>query len=286
MMGLSARRMHGPPALYSPSRRCYPEGMIRIGTCGYGDFKPGRGWKERYRSKLQAYADHYRVLELNKSFYSLPMEKTALRWREEAGEELEITVKAWMAVTHPTDSMVWRKRTDKLTERQMEEFGKLRWNDSVREAWQSTAAVARALQARIILVQTPGKFGYSSENEELARRFFREASAEGLRIAWEPRGDWLEHPDAVQGICRDTGIIHATDVLRRLPLSQGDLAYCRLHGLNEKEFNYRYTYSKEELQRLADTLRRLEEEHGEVLCLLNNEGMYENADTLKELLFG
>jgi uncharacterized protein YecE (DUF72 family) len=258
--------------------------MIRIGSCGYSDFKPGSGWKERYPSKLAAYANRYRVLELNKSFYSLPMEKTARRWREEAGEELEITVKAWMAVTHPTDSPVWRKRKDTLSGQQLEEFGNLRWNESVRDAWERTVATARALRARVILVQTPAKFGYGGENEQQARRFFQEASRNGIRIAWEPRGDWLEHPGAVEGICRDFGVLHATDVLRRMPLSGGEPAYCRLHGLNEKEFNYRYTYSREELERLAAVLRQLDDRHGEVFCLFNNEGMYENADTLKGLL--
>ena len=258
--------------------------MIRIGTCGYGDFKPGSGWKERYPSKLAAYADRYRVLELNKSFYSLPMEKTARRWRAEAGEELEIAVKAWMAVTHPTDSMVWRKRKEKLSRQQLEEFGNLRWNESVRDAWRRTVAVAEVLEARIILVQTPAQFAYSEENEQQARRFFEEAGKESPSIAWEPRGNWLEYPNAVERICRECGVLHATDVLRRAPLSSENPAYCRLHGLNEKEFNYRYTYDQAELEQLAETLRRLEEHHGEVLCLLNNEGMYENADTLKELL--
>jgi uncharacterized protein YecE (DUF72 family) len=260
--------------------------MIRIGTCGYSDFKPGGNWKEHYPSKLAAYADRYRVLELNKSFYGLPMEKTARRWREEAGEELEIIVKAWMAITHPTDSMVWRKRKEKLSEQQLQEFGNLHWNESVQAAWEQTVGVAQAMKARCVLVQTPAGFGYSREHERQARNFFHQARRADLGIAWEPRGDWLEEPAAVKRICKEEGVIHATDVLRRKPLSDARFVYCRLHGLNEKEFNYRYTYSRKELEQLAEELTALARESDELYCLFNNEGMYENADSLKEMLAG
>ena len=276
------------PNLPGTGNARYVLNMVYIGTCGYGDYRPGANWKERYDSKIQAYADRYSVLELNKTFYSLPMEKTASRWREEAGEELKISVKAWMAVTHPTNSPVWRKRKDKLDEQQLEEFGNLRWNQSVRDAWQKTLRTAEALNARAILVQTPGKFGYSEENEETVRNFFSqvagEASKAHLRFAWEPRGDWVEHREVLSSIFEDFGVIHVTDILRRPPLSGDDLAYVRLHGLNEREFNYRYDYSRDQLERLADTLLETEQTHGEVYCLFNNDHMYENADTLKEIL--
>lgn len=60
--------------------------MIKIGTCGYGCYNPGKNWKERYKSKLQAYS----VCELNRTFYKLPMRKTAEQWRQ--------------AITHPVKS--------------------------------------------------------------------------------------------------------------------------------------------------------------------------------------
>ncbi len=50
---------------------------IKIGTCGYGYYDPGEGWKEEYKSKLQAYTDEFETGEINKTFYKLPMEKTA-----------------------------------------------------------------------------------------------------------------------------------------------------------------------------------------------------------------
>jgi len=258
--------------------------MIYVGTCGYSDYRPGQGWKEKYKSKIQAYANRYSVLELNKSFYKLPMQKTAARWREEAGKDLLISVKAWQAITHPTKSPTWRKRKEKLSEKQIEEFGNLAWNESVREAWNATLETAGALEASMILIQTSAQFGYSEENEKRVRTFLSEAAKSGLQIVWEPRGDWIEHPDVLGLIFQETGAVHATDILRRRPMSSGDLAYIRLHGLNEREFNYRYTYSREELTRLAGELKWAEQNYGTVVCLFNNESMYENADSLKKLL--
>lgn len=177
--------------------------MIFIGTCGYSDYKPGQGCKDHYKSKIQAYADAYSAVEINKTFYKPRMRKTAARWREEAGDELVIAMKA-------------------------------------------------------------------GESE--------------LDIVWEHRGDYLAHPDVLKSIFQETGAVHATDILRRRPISRAGSAYVRLHGLNEREFDYRYIYSRNELERLADELEWADEQYDSVLCLFNNESMYDNADTLKEIL--
>jgi uncharacterized protein YecE (DUF72 family) len=51
-------------------------GKIKAGTCGYEWYGPPKGWKKKFDSKLQAYADVFQVVELNRTFYKLPMVKT------------------------------------------------------------------------------------------------------------------------------------------------------------------------------------------------------------------
>lgn len=97
--------------------------MIKIGTCGYSYYKPGQGWKEQYESKLQAFSDSFSHLELNKTFYKLPMVKTASRWRNEVSSDFEFSVKAWQAITHPVSSPTWNNRRDGLNDEQREQFG-------------------------------------------------------------------------------------------------------------------------------------------------------------------
>lgn len=258
--------------------------MIKIGTCGYGYYNPGKGWKEKYQSKLQAYSFAFPLCEINKTFYGLPMTKTMHRWREEVNQDFEFTLKAWQAVTHPTNSPTWRKRKQKLTEKQQKNFGNLRPNSEVIEAWNQTKERAQALQASICVLQTAGKFNCTEENEQNMRQFLNQIDREGLEVAWEPRGDWNQHLEKVKDICDSLNLIHIVDLMRREPVSSHSTAYIRLHGLNPKEYNYNYEYSEKELQELAEKLRKLEKKHPTIYCLFNNFAMFENAPRLMEIL--
>lgn len=258
--------------------------MIRIGTCGYSRYQPGRNWKARYRDKLQAFAHAFSCIELNRTFYKLPMVKTARKWREEVPEDFVFTVKAWQAITHPTSGVTWRKRKEKLSEEQARQFGDLNPHLLVLEAWEETCAVARALESPVLLIQTPSAFGPSEENIANLRSFLSEADRHGLDIAWEPRGAWNEELDLVAELCEELRIIHVVDIMRREPRSGGNLAYLRLHGLNERETDYDYDYSEEELGEIAGRLRSLERRYKTVYCMFNNYEMYPNARRLQELL--
>ncbi|MBS3815985.1 MAG: DUF72 domain-containing protein [Candidatus Thermoplasmatota archaeon] len=257
---------------------------IKIGTCGYGYYEPNEGWKERYESKLQAYADEFETGEINKTFYKLPMVKTAERWRENARDDFEFTLKTWQALTHPTTSPTWRNKKDKLSGSQKENFGYLRPNDDVVEAWERTKEIAEALEAEVCLIQTPGSFEPRDENEKNMRQFFERIDREGLTIAWEPRGEWKEDPGKVKEVCDDLDLIHVVDIMRREPVSDHSIAYTRLHGLNPDEYDYAYDYSEEELQELAEKLEELSEEHGKVYCMFNNYEMFENAKKLRKMV--
>lgn len=259
-------------------------GTIKVGTCGYGRYQPPGDWKEEYKNKLQAYSDAYKVVEINRTFYKLPMVKTTRRWRDEVLGDFEFTLKAWQAITHPTNSPTWRKRKDKLTESQMDGFGNLQPNKEVIGAWEETKARAKALEARVCVFQCPGKFSCNAKNEQNVRRFFEKIDRGGIEPAWEPRGDWNEHPDAIESICDELRLIHVVDVMRRDPLSSQATAYIRLHGLNDREYDYRYDYTDTELKQLAEKLHNLSDDHQTVYCMFNNDNMFANASRLVRLL--
>lgn len=259
---------------------------IKVGTCGYGYYKPAGNWKQKYKSKLQAYSDAFEVVEINRTFYGLPMVKTTRRWREEVLEGFEFTLKAWQAITHSTSSMTWRKRTEKLTEKQKKNFGNLRPNKEVLDAWEQTRDRAEALEANVCVFQCPASFDCSAENEKNMRRFFEKVDRGKLQPAWEPRGDWTDNPEKIESICNDLGLIHIVDLMRREPLSDHSTAYIRLHGLNPKEYDYRYDYSDSELEQLAEKLTSLAKRHKTVYCMFNNDNMFANAQSLMKLLQG
>lgn len=259
-------------------------GRIAVGTCGYRFFDAGEDWKERYDSQLQAYSDAFAVGELNRTFYKLPQVSTAERWRREAVEEFEFTVKAWQAITHPWRSPTWNNYRHSVPDDRTDEVGMLRPTPFVREAWERTRRVAQALEARVVLVQTPPSFDATETNETNLRAVLETVDRDGLTVAWEPRGDWSDHPDRVAALCDELDLVHVVDVIRNEPLSDHAVAYTRLHGLNEDPYDYEYEYSESELDDLAGRLHSFAEAHERVYCLFNNYEMFSDARALRSRL--
>lgn len=267
------------------------DGEVRVGTCGYRWYEPGEGWKEEYESKLQAYtADPaFDLVELNTTFYSLPQQSTAERWRDEAADDFEFAVKGWQAITHKWRSPTWNGERDDVEDDDAldsDEVGGLRPTDSVREGWDRTAARADALDANVVLIQTPPSFDATDDHETAMREFLGDVDREGLTVAWEPRGDWLANTDRVAEVCDDLDLVHVVDPLRDYPVSSHSTAYLRLHGLNADRYDYSYDYSDGELDTLAERVADLRTDHETVYVLFNNDAMFENARAFQNRLDG
>lgn len=259
--------------------------MIKVGTCGYSYYNPGEDWKEEYKSKLQAFSDEFECCEINKTFYKLPMVKTTKRWRKEVFDDFEFTMKAWQAITHPTSSPTWKeKQKEKLSESEKENYGWFKPNEEVIEAWKETKNRAKALDAEVIVFQTPPSFDCSQENIENLYGFFEKITRDNIKPAWEPRGNWKENKEVVRDVCNSLDLIHVVDLMREKPLSDSELCYFRLHGLNENKYNYDYDYSDQELDEIAKKLFKSDRNHEKIYCMFNNYNMYKNAlDLFKKL---
>ncbi len=257
---------------------------IRIGTCGFGFFDPGVGWRERHRSRLEAFSAVFPLMELDRPFYSLPRLPTALRWRQEVRPGFEFTLKAWQVVTHPAGSPTYRRHPAPAGSDSSAGYGFFRPVPAVFEAWERTRQIAQALQTRVCVFQSPPGFGPTEDNERNLRGFFGSIDRGGLTLAWEPRGRWHGEPRLVARLCDELGLVHVTDLLRRPPLSAHPVAYVRLHGLNPQEYRYEYDYSPAQLEELASRLVRLAQRHEPVYCLFNNTRMAANARRLAGLL--
>ena len=246
---------------------------IKVGCCGWGFFKGG----------LKAYMKKFSLVEVQQTFYRLPMVKTAKRWRAEAPEEFEFSIKAWQALTHLPTSLTWRRSGLKLEELERRQYGWLRPTRDNFEAWKRTKEIADALDARVCIIQCPPNFKCTKENAENMRKFFSKIDRGTLTLAWEPRGDWKAHPDEIAKLCEEIELVHVVDLMRREPFSKHPIAYIRLHGLNPREYDYNYCYSLAELKQLASKARALAKKHREVYILFNNFAMYENAAQLMRL---
>ncbi|MFC7165608.1 DUF72 domain-containing protein [Halospeciosus flavus] len=258
---------------------------FEIGVCGYGDYRPGEGWKAEYDHKLQAYADEFDAVELNRTFYELPQVSTSERWREvvdEMNEEFTFLLKGWQALTHPSRSPTWNNHRDAEPEG---EKGYFRPTETVFDAWERTRDHAEALDAPAVLLQTPAGFDCTDEHAENLREFVDGIDRGGRTLAWEPRGDWKANLDSVEALCTELDLIHVTDLSRRFPsTTDADVAYVRFHGLNEDPYDYDYDYSDEELDEIADRMGTLGDEYETVYAMFNNYEKVDNARSLREKL--
>ncbi|MDI6643013.1 MAG: DUF72 domain-containing protein [Candidatus Hodarchaeaceae archaeon] len=248
--------------------------MIKVGCCGWGFFKGG----------LKSYTKKFSLVEVQQTFYKLPMVKTAERWRAEAPKGFEFSIKAWQAITHLPTSPTWRRAGLKPEELKRRQYGWLRPTRDNIEAWRRTKEICDALKAKVCVIQCPPNFKCTSENITNMHKFLSKIDRGKLALAWEPRGDWEEHPGEIQKLCEELELIHVVDLMRREPLSKHLIAYIRLHGLNPREYDYNYEYSSTELRDLASKARKLDKKHREVYIMFNNFQMYKNAVQLMNLL--
>jgi len=234
---------------------------------------------------MKAYFERFKLVEVQRTFYKLPRPQTAQKWRHQAPEDFEFTVKAWQAITHPPTSPTWRKAGLSVPDEKKDRYGFLRPTEENFEAWEQITRFCEALGARICVVQCPPSFRFTPENVENIRAFFGSVNRHGLLLAWEPRADWREHLDVVGELCDELELIYVTDVLRHgVPFTR-PVFYTRLHGLAEREFDYRYRYTDEDLSRLADVVVGLEGEGvEEAYVLFNNIYMAEDASRFVGLL--
>jgi len=215
--------------------------MIRVGCCGY---PVGR----------KKYMEAFRLVELNTTFYNYPKISTVVRWREEASEDFEFTVKAHQDISH--------KHMLKL--------------EQAREPLERMKEICRILNAEILLIQTPASF--KPHNLKDAEEFFEEIDYEDLTLIWETRGSSWEGTEIrgrLKNVLERLNVPHVTDPLKVMPVYAGHIAYFRLHGLGERMYYYQYT--DKELQRLHDLVKPLDTADRKVYVFFNNLSMFEDA---------
>jgi uncharacterized protein YecE (DUF72 family) len=226
---------------------------VKVGTCGFGLVK-------------KPYAQVFSCVEIQHTFYQPPQIKTLERWRKEVPANFEFTLKAWQLITHDARSPTYRRLKRKLSEIEKEEAGYFRTTGIVNEAWETTLASAKALEAKTILFQYPASFTPTENNIANMERFFGSIDRNDLNLCWEPRGNW--DPGAVRTICARLRLGHVVDPFMSKTESS-DNCYIRLHGRK----GWRYQYETGELEELADTV--LKSEAGYVF--FNNSKMTDDA---------
>lgn len=239
---------------------------IRTGCCGWSALRAKDvaepDWRRHYQHKLQLYAAHYPLVEVNSTFYKLPKPETAVRWRalaDQVNPAFEFAVKVNQTVTHKA---------------------RFRGQEAI-SAFAESAKIAKGLRTKVLLLQCPASFGPSPENEAAMRDFLEGIPRDDFLVVWEPRGKWEEVPGKVAAICEEFMLVHCTDPFRGFPLTPGPIVYLRLHGAPPGERMYRYTYTDQDLHWLGERLGKLDAEI--VYVLFNNDTMAQDALRFRRL---
>ena len=221
---------------------------VRVGLCGW-------------TIAISDYVREWRVVEVQQTFYDPPQDATLRRWRAVAPSRFEFTLKAWQLITHDATSPTYRRLRTPLTREQRAECGSFRDTQVVRDAWSRTLECARLLSATAVLLQCPRSFRPSDATVDRLRRFLATAPREGLRVLWEPRGDWP--PALLRDLCAELDIAHVVDPFVHDTVTP-ERSYFRLHGIT----GARHSYTDEEL---TDLRRKLPDEWADPPYVMFNE---------------
>ncbi len=233
---------------------------VKTGCCGL-------------RLQKGEYAAQFPVVEVQQTFYQPPQVKTLEKWRAEVPSEFEFTLKAWQLITHERRSPTYKRLKKALTEEQKDECGAFRLTDTVREAWETTAASAKALAASKVLFQCPASFTPTSINIENLRQFFTRVERYDLQFLWEPRGEWPTQ--TIRQLCREFKLVHVVDPFTARTMTP-EFCYFRLHGRK----GWRYVYEDDELEELAEMIDAAETAY----VMFNNIAMVEDAARFQSLV--
>lgn len=221
------------------------------------------------------YFSEFDCIEIQSTFYDPPRVPVAGKWRSAAPSGFQFCIKAWQLITHTAASPTYRRLRTPIPPGERDAVGSFRQTEQVQAAWQRTLAVARAVDARVILFQCPKSFLPTSENLINFSAFFRGLDRGGFQMAWEPRGDpWTE--DLIRELCVEYDLIHCVDPFYASSV-YGESKYWRLHGLG----SYSYRYTDEDLVRLKRMLARAE---GPLYLMFNNFSSKADALRFRKLL--
>jgi uncharacterized protein YecE (DUF72 family) len=224
---------------------------------------------------LDDYARGFPAIELQSTFYKLPMVSTAQRWRKVA-PNLVFTLKAFQGVTHPADSPTWKSKKE-LKGVDPAEVGLLRISKFTRGVWEKTEELADILDAKVIVIQLPPKYDYSSRNVARLRTFLSTVSTSRIPAVEFRHKSWLDKFHEASGAIAPWGGILVTDPLKVDPPNQ-PLQYHRMHG-RDGFVNYRYKYTINELEQLEQRV-----EKSKAYVFFNNLTMEEDAKNFLRIM--
>ena len=243
-------------------------GIIRIGTSGIVVPGAKSTFPEEFQSgsRLHYYGSLFNTLEINSSFYKIPLAATFEKWTTEVPDNFKFTVKLWRGVTHAK---------------------KLSYTLADIDAFMH-AANYLGTKKGCLLVQFPASITseYAKKVEEILQRLNHLNENGEWRLAIELRHiSWYENNFyAMFDKYNDSVVLHDMPASKTPTDYQAkQFAYFRFHGPTG---NYKGSYTNEFIQEYANTIKSYCETGKDIYVYFNNtmEGALENAQLLQKFI--
>ena len=272
--------------------------QIRVGTCSWADEALSKYFYPRglpAGERLAYYAERFDTVELDSTYYRLPVDSMAERWTEQTPDGFVMHVKAFGVMTrHPVKKD--QLPTDLRDEAPVDDRGRVE-----RPSREFRAEIFKRFLEGVSPLRRDGKLGgiLMQFPSYVVRK---PASLDYLAWAREQLGDhetlvefrhasWFEDEDAREETLRfleEHGMTHVVTDSPRLDAKTlvptvlavtGPSAYVRLHGRNADTWHKRgggaserfdYLYSDDELREWVEPLGELAGEAENAYVLFNN----------------
>ncbi|PTE69136.1 DUF72 domain-containing protein [Staphylococcus devriesei] len=267
--------------------------MINIGLTGWGDHYSLYEDMGRQSDKLQTYASHFPIVELDASYYAIQPERNIQKWIKETPDRFEFIVKIHQALTLHADYKEFAESRAEL----FEQF-KLMLQPLIKHK-----------KLAMVLVQFPPWFDCTAQNIKYIL-YVRQQLADIPMCVEFRHQSWFNEQFKEQTLAflTEHQIIHS--VVDEPQVKEGSVplinritaekAFVRYHGRNKqgwtkkdmtdqewRDVRYLYNYNKQELTDLANKVKILKHKAKQVYVVFNNNSgghAAQNAKTYQDLL--
>ncbi len=244
------------------------KGILRIGTSGIALAGSKATFPAAFqlKSRLNYYSSLFNTLEVNSTFYKIPMLSTFEKWTNEVSEKFQFTVKLWREITHVKELRFDPNNIDPFLK----------------------AADYIGNKKGCLLVQFPGSITaeYNDQVGQLLQRLQQADTKNQWRKAIEFRSVTWYNNETYKLLERYDAelVLHDMPKSKNLDVNEAaNFVYYRFHG---PKGDYRGSYSNDFLEEQSEKIRRWLSAGKDVYAYFNNTmgNAYENAMSLKEMV--
>jgi uncharacterized protein YecE (DUF72 family) len=291
--------------------------LVLTGSCSWTDRTLVRDadWYPKKtmsaEERLQFYAAQFPLTEIDSTYYAPPAEQQARLWAERTPDGFRFDVKAYSLLTgHPTrPQSLWADLREQLPEDKRRVYPNHLEPDALDEVWRrfhdALAPLHEAGKLGAVLFQYPPWFTPRKDNR--AEITALPERLPDYRIAVEFRSPrWTAEArdrERTLKLLADHGLIYVpvdapavSGLPRILEVTNPAMLVIRFHGRADDTWNdtsrsaaerFKYLYSRQELEELADPVADAAEQAHETHLLMNNcyrDYSVRNAGELRDLL--